>query len=341
MEYERLSRRASSHADAVSLFYLLFSQTGHVGRRTERMTDNRKTNRSLFGGFAGFLALAVVLAGGSIASAQMSNFERGMTKPKLEPKLAFSGPGIVAKVLVEEGQEVKANQELAELDSREEDAKLISLQGELLSAKLQIDAANADLEQKEVALKRKRELYSDLVARGGSNTELEEAEVAVKIGVIATKFRTQEMEQKKLEIKATELKKEMKKLICPFDGWVSKIDVKAGEGTDISKPAITVIQHKILYVEVDVPSAKCKRLAKDQVLQVAYYDDYMENPKQAVWTPAKIIFLTPYANAGSGTRKVRLQMENTTNREAGLSVYVQLPDNAPAGANAQRQVSAR
>ena len=41
---------------------------------------------------------------------------RGMTKPKHEPKLAFAGPGIVSKVLVEEGQEVKAKQPLIEVE---------------------------------------------------------------------------------------------------------------------------------------------------------------------------------------------------------------------------------
>jgi len=296
------------------------------------MTDNR-----IQSGFASMLALvAAVLFGGSIASAQTSGFERGMTKPKHEPKLAFSGPGIVAKVLVEEGQEVKAKEAnglgtaLAELDSREEDAKLLSLKGELLSADLQIKAADADLKQKAVTLKRKLELYADLVAQKKTNVEIEEAQVAVEIGEIAVKFRTQEMEQKKLEIQAIELKKEMKILRSPIDGWVSKIDVKVGEGTDLTKPAIQVIDHKTLYVEVDIPAAKCRRLQKDQTLQVVYYDDYLENPKQAVWTPGKILFLTPYANAGSGTRKVRLQMENKTLREAGLSVFVQLPDNAPA-----------
>jgi len=301
------------------------------------MTDNR-----IQSGFASMLALvAAVLLGGSIASAESASLERGMTKPKQEPKLAFPGPGIVSKVLVEEGQEVKANEALAEQDSREEDAKLLSLQGELLSAKLQIDAADADLKQKAVALKRKLELYADLVVQGKTNLEIEEAQVAVVIGEIAVKFRTQEMEQKKLEIKAVDLKKEMKVLRSPLDGWVSKIDVKVGEGTDLTKPAVQVIDHKTLYVEVDIPAAKCKKLQKDQTLQVVYYDDYMENTRQAVWTPAKITFLTPYANAGSGTRKVRLVMENPTKREAGLSVYVQLPDNAPAGSAVPAAAAAR
>ena len=51
-------------------------------------------------------------------------------------------------------------------------------------------------------------------------------------------------------------------------------------------------------------------------LPVAYVDE------KDKWMSAKVIYLTPYANAGSGTRKVRLEMANAAGREAGLRVYV-------------------
>ena len=53
---------------------------------------------------------------------------------------------------------------------------------------------------------------------------------------------------------------------------------------------------------------------------------------------AKIVFLSPYADASSGTRKVRLEMGNkpegspTPTREAGLTVYVRVAD-SPAAAS--------
>src|SRR5688572_28673922 len=46
---------------------------------------------------------------------QPEGTERGVTRPIQEPKLAFAVPGIVEKVHVKEGQEVKEGDVLAEL----------------------------------------------------------------------------------------------------------------------------------------------------------------------------------------------------------------------------------
>jgi RND family efflux transporter MFP subunit len=284
-------------------------------------------------------AVALALAGGWVAAGSVGGqamaqsapsatpaIERGLTKPKQEPKLVFYAPGVVAKLMVEEGQRVQAGDVLAIQNDAEEQAKLLSLQGELISADLQIDAAKADLKQKVVALKRKLELYAELVALGKSNTEIEEAQVAVEVGEIAVKYRVQERVQKGFEIKAQQIKLQLKKLISPVAGIVAKIDVKVGEGSDLTKPAIMIVQNDTLYVEVDVPSTRAKTLHIGDTLQVSYPDE------KDAWMAAKVTFLTPYASASSGTRKVRMEMDNTAKREAGLAVYVKLPDNAAAPA---------
>jgi RND family efflux transporter MFP subunit len=290
------------------------------------------------------LAMAAVVAGATTfaASAQMAQaqvaapsasaepFEQGQTRPKHEPKLAFYGPGVVVKVNVEEGQVVKAGELLALQDDRAEVAEITKLQGDLLTAQLQIRASEADLKAKQVQLRRKQELYADLIKRGGSNTELEEAQVAVEIGEIAVKFRTGEYDAKKMDLKAAELKRDLRKLTSPVDGIVSKIDVKAGEGCDLSKPAIQVVQNDILYVEVDVPVAKAAALRIGDALPVAYVDD------KDKWMSAKVIYRTPYANAGAGTRKLRLEMANPAGREAGLRVYVALKKADGNAASASR-----
>ncbi len=89
-------------------------------------------NRTRFAG----LALSAVVAGVSLSPAnvsaqearpsfeQMSNLERGVTKPREEPKVVFVGPGVVMKIEVKEGDTVKAGQVLAVQDDREEQAKL-------------------------------------------------------------------------------------------------------------------------------------------------------------------------------------------------------------------------
>ncbi len=79
----------------------------------------------------------------------------------------------------------------------------------------------------------------------------------------------------------------------------------------------------MLNVEVSMPSARARALKVGQALDVRYQDEEK-------WMTAKVTFLTPYADAASGTRRVRLEMRNEANREAGLPVYVKLPDNVAA-----------
>lgn len=291
-------------------------------------TRNHRT--SVFPRLAGAVVLVAAALASGVAPAALaqdvSNVHRGQTKPRHEPKLAFYGQGIVAKVLVEEGQRVKAGDVLAVQNDKVETKKVDVAKAALTGASEQIKASEADLAKKRLDLKRKRELYQELIARKQSNTELETAEVEVTIGEIAVTFRKLEYTQKEQELALAQVALDERKLVSPIDGIVAKIDVKAGEGTDLSKPAIVVVQNDTLFVEADLPSAVVKALKDGDTVQVSYMDE------KDAWFPAKLVFRTPYANAGSGTRKVRLEMENKAGREAGVNVYVKLPDTAQAAA---------
>jgi len=275
--------------------------------------------------YLGTGAAGVAPAAPSSAGAQLGGLERGVTKPSDEHKLVFAGPGVVSAVSVKEGDVVKAGQVVANQDDTEEKAKFAVAQGEIVSADLQIKAAEADLEQKKVELRRKEQLYSDVVAAKKTNLEIEEARVAVTIGDIAVQYRRQEKAQKLLESSLQKVKIEQKHLVAPIDGMVSKVDIHAGEGTDLTKPAIAIVTNNPLWVEVDVPSAKGKTLRPKQTLEVRYTDEEQ-------WMPAEITLVSPVANAGANVQRIRLQMPNPQNRVSGLPVVVKVPD-AVAGAD--------
>lgn len=257
-------------------------------------------------------------------SASTMNFERGVTKPKEEPKLVFVAPGVVRKMNVKEGQTVKKDDVLAIQDDRDEAGKIEVAKGEIASAQMQVEAAQADLELKTVMLDRKLKIYAELVAAGGTNTEIDEARVALRIADISIKFRETELNKARLQLQAAEIQHEQRKLISPIDGIVTKVDVKVGEGSDLSRPVMQIVQIDSLNVEVDILATRCKPLKVGDTLQVRYVDEDQ-------WMPATITFMTRYANASSGTRKVRLELKNEADREAGLPVFVKLPDNLASG----------
>jgi HlyD family secretion protein len=259
----------------------------------------------------------------SPSSSEGSQF-RGVTKPSEDSNTAFSGPGIVDQVVVKPGQVVKAGDILATEDLREENAKL-NVAKLLADSTKEIEAAQADLASKQVDLKRKEDLYSDKIARGESTSELDEARVAVEIARIVVEFRKESKVKAGLDLAQQQVMVEKKKLVSPINGIVAKVDIHPGDGADLTKPAIEIVQIDPLWVEVDIPSNRTNQLKLNQELLVRYLDE-------DTWQKATVIFLTPYANAGSNTRHVRLTMSNPNGREAGLPVMVQLPDNETAAA---------
>ncbi len=279
------------------------------------------------GAFTGGMQLA---ASPAVAQTTPNDFaattalERGVTKPKDEPKLVFVAPGVVRQINVKEGQVVKNGEVLAIQDDRDEAGKVQVAKGEIASAQMQVEAAQADLDLKKVMLKRKEDIYRELVAQGMSNTEIDEARVALKIADISIQFRQTELAKARLQLLATEIQLEQRKLISPIDGVVVKIDVKVGEGSDLSRPVMQVVQVDTLTIEADIATTKAKALKVGDVLQVRYADEDK-------WMPATITFMTKYASAASGTRKIKLEMKNDADREAGLPVYVKLPDNLASG----------
>jgi multidrug efflux pump subunit AcrA (membrane-fusion protein) len=256
--------------------------------------------------------------------------ERGFTEPSDQSDISFPVPGIVSKVSVKPGDVVKVGQAIAQQDDREEVARAKITEAELVSAKLQILASQADLDKKRVDVRRVETLYRELIAQGKTNTEIDEARVNVIIGEIAVKYRNGEVAQKALELELAKVKVEQRKIVSPIDGVVARVDLHAGEGTDLNRPAgILLVKNNPIRVKVNVPSAKAQTLKVGQDLQVKYVDG-------GEWMTAKITDLAAVGLAGAGVRTVRLEMPNPAVRETGLQVVVRLPENLAAAGRATR-----
>lgn len=272
-----------------------------------------------------FVGTAAAASGQVLPSPSDPNpagYARGYTKPSDQADLAFPTPGVVAKVAVKAGEIVeKGKTVIAQQNDLEEQAALVAADREIESAQAQILAAQADLEKKRVDLARVEKVYKDEVAAGTTNSELDEARVNVKIGEIALEFRKTEKKAAEAKRDQAQVKVDQRKLISPISGVVAKVDLHAGEGTDIQRPAgIQLVQNNPLWVEARIPTAKADALQNGQTLKVYYFD----NP-----TPldAKVIFLSPVADAGMSVRLVRLELPNPKNRESGLPIFVSVPDN--------------
>ena len=81
---------------------------------------------------------------------------------------------------------------------------------------------------------------------------------------------------------------------------------------------MTIAQVNPLYVEFYLPVQQAQMLKMDQQLEIKYAN-------QQQWLPAKVKFRAPVAEASAGMQKLRLELDNPNNTDAGFQVQVKLP----------------
>jgi RND family efflux transporter MFP subunit len=225
---------------------------------------------------------------------------------------------------VKAGDTVKKGQILVQLDDRQErygsanSKGLIILEIEAAST-FQVDAAVADLNLRKEQLARKEKMLKERVV---GLSEVEEARLQVQIGQIRADLQREEQKTKTLTRDAQAMRVEMMAIKSPIDGVVESIDVGPGEWADPQKPSgiVTVVQNNPLWVELHLPTSVSERLDPKVPLKVELASD-------AKPVEGKIIFITPVADAASGTQLVRLEVPNPDNLTTGKPATVILPAN--------------
>lgn len=253
----------------------------------------------------------------------------GITKPSEQRGLNFNGPGVVAEMLVKEGDLVKKGQLLAKQDDRGDQADLKTLQAKLAGSQVEIDADEAEAAEKKVEWDQKEAGYKKRV-----NSELEvlQAKLEYTIAIARKEVAVKDKEEKQTEVDAQLVKLKMRELHSTTDGIVQQINIHEGElaANDPKAPVMVVVTNRPLYVEVYMPATVAKSLNTGQKLQVHYADEHTDK-----WVDAAIVFLNPVANATTATssQSVRLQLDNAQDMRAGMHVTVKLPQMASAEAS--------
>ena len=250
--------------------------------------------------------------------------EKYFTKPSQEVDLDFSAPGLVAQVLVKEGDVVKKDQLLATQDVSVEAANKAMYEIEANSA-VEEEYAQKDLELKRVKFKRTEDLFNTKPRPNATFLEVEEARLEMERADASVKLAKQKRAVAAAQAATEQAKIDLKQIKSPLDGIISKLDTHVGEvaTNQADKPAFRVVRNDLLWVDAHLPAAAAARLKKGQQLQVRYV-------AEDKWVPAEVLYLQPVVRYGSQTRMVRLQMANAEARPAGLEVYVKLPDGSVA-----------
>lgn len=223
----------------------------------------------------------------------------GEVRARFEPELAFRIAGKVSKRLVEEGQRVKAEQALAELDPQ--DVRL-----QLQANHAQLAAAEANL----ALVRAERERYQKLLDRGMvSHSQFDNAENLYRAGLARLK-------QAKAEADVAGNQAAYAVLRAPQAGVIAKRQVEVGQVVAAGQTVFTLAADGEREVAIAVPEQQFAQFAVGQAVSVELWS----YPNQRF--EGRIRELSPAADPRSRTFAARIAFTGKAPAELGQSARV-------------------
>lgn len=163
----------------------------------------------------------------------------GLVKPAVTIDLRAEASGLVEAVFVKDGERVKAGQELLRLDSRVAHTAVQEAEANLRQSEMQQAAAEIDLDEDTLALRRKTlERTKELLEKGlVSRSELETRELEVRVSERSIERAKRNMstnrariEQLRAAVERAQAQLQHTIVRSPLDAWIIKRHVEVGSG---------------------------------------------------------------------------------------------------------------
>jgi RND family efflux transporter MFP subunit len=235
--------------------------------------------------------------------------------------------GSLAYIRVKEGDEVSAGQVVAGLDEDVLRAALKMAQA-AKDARGRLESAEADFRlqserlEKLLGLYERRHASQDEVLRARAQKEISEAQV---------KAVRDELEVKSAEYDRIEAQLEQTRIKSPIDGVVTRVFKDPGEFISAADPVVLkVVELDTLLVVFSVPAPMARGLNVDQSVDL----EVGENRERV---SGVIEFVSPTADAQSGTSRVKVRLPNPEGRfHSGDACWLNIDGRAGTAANSRR-----
>jgi RND family efflux transporter MFP subunit len=227
---------------------------------------------------AGFVLLVVTLSlgGTTLNTSAAAIAVTGITEPVADVVLSASVPGIVSAWKFKEGDFVKANDIIIELDNRLE--------------QLEVDRRQAVVDSR----KTERDALQTLAAKSSISVKKEELDKA------ETDFR---IAQTELEMAGEQLRR--RAVISPCAGTIVDIARDVGEACQAYQPLIRVVDTRQAYFVSNVEAKLAGRLKSGQKVKLE-----IEDSGGPAAVEGEITYLAAVVDPASGLQKVKVLFDN-------------------------------
>ena len=197
----------------------------------------------------------------SPAQAQVQVTSTGYVVPQSWSKVGAKIPGRLARVLVKEGDLVKAGDVLATLEDADQKSSVAAAQSRVMAARARSETTRANLAEVKPRLERTRRLVSH---EAMPPAELEDLEGRSKALGEMVKAAEAEATAAQAEVESLKVGLKDRVIVAPIDGTIIAKPAMAGEtvGPQLTGVAnvAEIADFKSIVVETDVPEARLGRI---------------------------------------------------------------------------------
>jgi membrane fusion protein (multidrug efflux system) len=252
-----------------------------------------------------------------------------------EAVMGFGVPTTIAEVLVRAGQEVRKGQVLLRGDDREE-AAILRLQRTRAETDLPVRLAETTKDFMEAEYKHLLDIHS----KGGSGPqELERARLAFEKARLEYLMAVLTQTTEAIQVDRFQARVERYRVVAPFDGEVSTVDVDVGHLVTEADRVIKVVNVDVLAADVPADVGDPKTWSLKMGDRAWILVDVAGTP---VLRTGSVTELDPTADLGSRSRRVRVEFSNPKGENRllpGVPAWVRFTEPDP-GLLAQLRLSA-
>lgn len=229
----------------------------------------------------------------------------GYVTPQITAKVGTKSAGRISKVLVQEGDTVKAGQLLFELDPADERSALGSAQARIKAAVARVEASRAELSEAEVQLGREE----SLVAMGATPLAAVEDK---KLRVAALKRQAEaaeaDVQVSRAEANVSGQQLRNLRIISPISGTAVTKPAQLGDVVAPASTLVELVDFDSLLVEVDVPEARLNQVKPNGFCELVLDAAPAEHLK------CKVVDFTPRVNRAKATATVKVKLVDPAQR---------------------------
>lgn len=311
----------------LSLALLLLASGGVLAWRMASGTEEKSAQQN-----AGFPKIPVKLA--SVESGTIEDRDEFIARLESRRSVTVQPQtqGRITKILVNSGDNVASGDAIMQIDSREQQAAVNSVDAAAQAARSQLQNAIATLKSLQAERlsniadvnfnQQEYERFTKLASQGAVSEQTRQqtvnrlATVKARLNAINAQIQAQKasvdraekaLQQERANTKQEQVQLQYYTVSAPIAGQVGDLIVKQGDVVNTSTQLTTITQNNPLQVEISVPKERAAELRKGMPVEL------VDNQGKILGT-SQVFFISPNVNQNNQSILIKALFDNSNNR---------------------------